>query len=147
MSAIFLTTHKHSLHFLSTHFQTRLLTTDVFLRHHKMHFMTKLFHAPLLCVVTRCCSWSTLRSIKMEVPCDMTSRFSRIYRRFEITSWLKSSLFYSEDLSRNLPQMLVLTYKNARCHSFDQPREARILTRHQIQKTVHALCLSNHYPL
>jgi hypothetical protein len=40
--------------------------------------------------------------------------------------------------------MLGLTYQNARCHSFDPPREARILTRHQIHKTVNFLCLSNH---
>jgi hypothetical protein len=124
-----------------------LQTPHLIYQPHKMHFMIKLFHAGLLCVATRCCSWPTIRCIKMEVSCDMTSQFSTRCRRFGITSWLKGSLSYSEDLSRNFPQVSVLNYQNARCHSFDPLWEARILTRHQIYKTVTDLCLSNHHSL
>jgi hypothetical protein len=110
-------------------------------------FHAQTFHAALLCVVTRSCSWPTARSIKMEVSCDMTSYFSRRYRRFGITNWLRGSLSYSEDLSRTFPQMLLLTYQNARCHSFDPPRKAPDLDPSPNTKTVNALCLSNHNSL
>lgn len=155
VSAIFLPPHKHSLHSLSTHFQTRLITTEFFfspdttpyLSTPQNAFHAQTLHAALLCVVTRCCSWPTARSVKMEVSCDMTSYFSRRYRRFGITNWLRGSLSYSEDLSRNFPQMLLLTYQNARCHCFDPPREAPDLDPSPNTKTVNALCLSNHYSL
>ena len=75
----FLNDTQHLPRSLSTHFQTHLLTTYLFpqtahliYQPHKIHFVIKHFHAALLCAVTRCCSWPTVRSIKMEVSCDMT---------------------------------------------------------------------------